>query len=182
MHYRLIEVVFLAVVLAPMPMTAGGQSQSSSPVTLPSSVSLSDVQIQLTTGGGDGCLGRCTAWRIVLRGEGVVELHDLGTPPTAEAKRRAIGSDTIPDLVNAFLQARFFHVLGDYEAVGSAVRSGDSLLLFGAVSGTEPWTELTLRLGPATKTIRLHENIPAELRALRDRVWQIGGPAAWAAK
>ena len=175
-------VALLLVILGLVPSVTLGQPSSSNPVPLPASVSLSDVQIQLTTGGGDGCLGRCIAWGILVRGNGLVELDDLGTPPKLEAKQRTIDSDTVVELVNRFLKARFFYSLDYYGGVSSAVRNGDSLALLGGVAGTGPWTELTLRLGSAAKTIRLRENIPAELQSLRDRVWQIGGPDAWRAK
>ena len=177
---RRIETALLGVVVASIATSATGQPPSSGSAVLPSSVNLSDVQIQLTTGGGDGCVGRCTAWRIVVRGDGAVELDDLGTPPRAQAKQRQIDSEVVIELINEFLKARFFEALGYYGGIGSAVRSGDSLLLLGGVAGTGPWTELVLRLGPTTKTVRLQDNVPVELQDLRDRVWQIGGPGAWA--
>jgi hypothetical protein len=120
---RLIDVVLFAVLLGLATKVTGAQPPLSSPGKLPSSVSLSDVQIQLTTGGGDGCVGRCTAWRIVVRGEGLIELHDLGTPPTAEPRRREIGRDAVVELVNQFLKVRFFEALGYYGGVGSARRN-----------------------------------------------------------
>jgi hypothetical protein len=173
------DVALFVVLLALVPALAPSQLTAPAPVRLPSSVGLSDVHIQLQTGGGDGCVGRCTVWRVLLKGDGMVELHDLGTPPREEPRQRTIGSDSVVGLINRFLKARFWESLDYYGGVSSAVRNGDSLRLFGGGAGTGPWTELTLRIGPATKTVRLHENIPAELQDLNDRVWKLGGPEAW---
>ena len=81
-------------------------------------------------------------------------------------------------MVNEFLKARFFDALDVYDGTQFVVRTGDELLLRGSGS-TGPWVELTLRLGPATKIVRLKENVPAELEKLKDLVWRIGGPQAW---
>jgi hypothetical protein len=64
---------------------------SASTTALPESVPLVDVEIRWQTGGGDGCAGDCTNYRITLRGDGLVSLEDLGwgsKPPKPEVRQR----------------------------------------------------------------------------------------------
>ena len=66
-------------------------------VQLPDSVPLSDVEIRWQSGGGDGCPGDCTFYRITIGGDGFVTLEDLdwgAKPPKAAPRRRSIPSMT----------------------------------------------------------------------------------------
>ena len=183
MNCRCVAVASLLVGLTLLPGALLAQPASPSATRLPSSVNISDVEIRLVTGGGDGCQGsRCVKYSISVRGDGVVELNDIGTPPRPEPRRGSIAVDEVVALVNAFLKLRFFESVSFYGGTGSAVRMGDSLFFYGSSSGTGPWTELSLQLGSLGKTVRLQENVPAELQQLRDLVWRKGGPEAWTAK
>jgi hypothetical protein len=146
------------------------------------SVRLSDVEIHLVTEHGDGCQGRCLKYSVTIHGDGVVQLEDLGDPPEAEIQKRSIAADEVVAIVNRFLKARFFDALDLYDGVPSVRRKGDVLELLGSGGGTRPWVDITMRLGTAWKTVRLINNVPAELEALKDLVWQIGGPDAWPKK
>jgi hypothetical protein len=172
--------LFLNVTSVPHAVYA--QVLSLKPVQLPSTVRVSDVEIRLLTGGGDGCNGpRCVNYRITIRGDGSVELEDVGTPPTPPTRRRSVAGDLVLTLVNEFLKVRFFDALDHYDWTPFAVRKGDSLVLYGR-GGSGGWTDITMRLGSASKTVRLEESIPADLLRLKDLVWRIGGPKAWTAR
>ena len=172
---------FLSVTSLPQVVCA--QVFSSKRAELPSPVRLSDVEIRLVTGGGDGCRGRCVNYRITVRGDGVVELEDLGDLPRAGTQRRSIAEDEVVALVNEFLGARFFDVLDNPDGTLFAVRKGAVLNLnVVGTAGSGPWVEVTMRLGSASKTVHLKENAPVELGRLKDLVWRIGGPPAWPVK
>jgi hypothetical protein len=179
---RYIAVAPLVVVLILLPSALRAQPASPNAMRLPASVNLSDVEIRLVTFPGGGCHGRCVHYSILLRGDGIVELEDIGTPPRSEPRKRSIAADEVVALVNAFLKARFFETVSFYGSTGSAVRKGDSLFFYGSSSGTGESTELSLKLGPLGKTVRLVENVPGELEHLRQLVWQKGGPDAWGGK
>jgi hypothetical protein len=120
-----------------------------------------------------------------LRGDGLVELEELPwgpTRPKPEVRRRSIESDQIVRLVNEFLRARFFEASDHYNEVFVATQK-ENVLTFGISGGVGAgWVDLTLRLGPAVKTVRLGENMPMELGSLKDHIWRIGGPEAWVAR
>jgi hypothetical protein len=80
---------------------------SASTIALPGSVPLADVEIRWQSGGGDGCAGDCTNYRITLRGDGLVSLEELGwgnKPPKSEARQRSIPADDVVALINELLR------------------------------------------------------------------------------
>ncbi len=176
-----------AVVLATWLVVVGlsgrtaAQDPPAKPVQLPQSAQLSDVQIEWQSGGGDGCPGDCSFYRITLRGDGLVTLDDLGwynTPPKAASRRRSIPADDVIALINQMFDGRFMS-LRESDGVPIAFRKGE-LLSFGQWGpSTGPWVDLTLRVGAIVKTVRLMEKAPADLLRVRDRIWEIGGPKAW---
>jgi hypothetical protein len=159
---------------------------SAQSTSMPSTALLSDVEISLVTGGHGGCVGRCVDYHITVRGDGVVELEDVGTPPRAATQRRSITSDEVVSLVNEFLRARFFDAMNRYDTITFVVRQDDKVLLrsSGGIDGGAIY--LTMRLGTLKKTVHLSNNVPVELRALANSVLRIGGrpelPQTWPSK
>ena len=151
-------------------------------MVLPESVPLSEMEIRWQSGGGDGCSrpGGCTYYRITVRGDGRVTLEDLGWGselPKAAPRQRSIPADDVVALINELLEARF--LWAPPEGTRVAVRKGDSLFfLHGGVGGSGAWVDLTLRVGPSAKTVRLDKRT-GDLRSVEDRIWKIGGPKAW---
>ena len=170
-----------AVGLVSLPYTVCAQVSSLSLARFPASVPVSDVEIRLVTGGGDGCQGRCVNHRITVHGGGLVELEDIGSPPRDPTRRRSIPSDQVVALVNEALKAGFLDAPDRYDSTLSAFRKGDTLV-FQAHGGSAPWVEITMRFGSFTKTVRLQENVPSEIDALKARLFSVGGPQAWSAK
>jgi hypothetical protein len=169
---------WLVVGIGSVVLTA--QHSAKSLLVLPNSVPLSEVEIRWQCGGGDGCKGGgCTNYRIAVRGDGRVTLEDLGrggNPPKAAPQQRSISADDAVVLINQLLKARFLEA---FEGTRVAVRKGNSLFFYGPGGGSGPWVDLTLRVGPSAKTVRVDERTPTELQSLRDRIWKIGGPKAW---
>ena len=93
--------------LVSLPYAVCAQVSSLSLTRFPASVPVSDVEIRLVTGGGDGCQGRCVNYRITVHGGGLVELEDIGSAPRDPARRRSIPSDQVVALVNEALKAGF---------------------------------------------------------------------------
>jgi hypothetical protein len=168
-----LPILVLTALLISQPVIA--QISTKQPVTVP----LSDVVMQLTTGGSGGCFGRCEHYRVTIRGTGGVELEDIGTPPRAETKRRAITGVEVVTLVNEFLKVRFFDAAGNFSEPDIYAQQGDSLLLRGRGGADGTHVDLTLQLGAATKTVRLYKSVPAEWERLRELLWRTGGPDAW---
>jgi hypothetical protein len=166
---------------------ASGQAPSSKGVDLPSSARLSEIEIRWQSGGGDGCAqrGGCSHYRITLSGDGFVELEQFpwGPPrPKPQVRIRPIAADQIVVLVNEFFKARFFEAPDHYNDVFVATQKAD-VIMFGISGGIGGgYVDLTLRLGPTVKTVRLGENTPLELSSLKDHIWRIAGPEAWAAR
>jgi hypothetical protein len=179
---RRIATALLFFSLTSLPQAVCAQVPTLKHAQLPSSVRLTDVEIRLVTGGGDGCVGRCVNYRIIVRGDRTVELEDVGSSPTAKTQKRSIAEGEVVALVNEFFKARFFDALDTYAGTSSVVLKGESLLLLGHDGGTRGWVEITMTLGSATKTVRLQESVPVELERLKDLVWRIGGPEAWSVK
>ena len=99
------------VLIGASPCQSSAQSAAPRMTELPSSVRLSDVEIRWESGGGDGCVGECTIYRVTVQGDGLVTLEDLGwgnRPPKAPTRRRSIAVEEVVALVNEFLDARFF--------------------------------------------------------------------------
>ncbi len=160
--------------------------------TLPRSVPLSEVQVQLQTGGGDGCaIGGCVDYRITIRGDGLVTLRkDFLSPPRRETTTHPVSREDIVKLVNGFLSAGFVDLPANYRSPSrGAWLSGDSLV-FGGWMDTGGYSEITLTLGTFSKTVRLYgsmpsqlSDVPAALTELRNRIWTMGGgPESWIAK
>jgi hypothetical protein len=177
----------VSVLAAALSFSLGVHTSSASAQTL-SSVPMSDVEIQWKSGGGDGCAvaSGCSDFHITIHGGGLVELDELPwgpTHPRPEIRRRPIASDQVVKIVNEFLKARFFEAADGYNNVRVvAIQRGD-LLTFemkGGVGGG--WVDLTLRLGPTSKIVRLGDNVPADLAAVRDLIWRIAGPQTWSEK
>jgi hypothetical protein len=172
--------------MACWPILASAQDVSKRSAQLPPSVLLSDVEISLINETGDGCVGRCVVNHITVRGDGVVELEDLGTPPRAATQRRSITTDEVASLVNEFLRARFFDALDRYDTTAKVVRRENELLLrfSGGIGGGA--IDLNMRLGQLKKTVRLSGNVPEELRQLVEMVRKLGGlpplPQTWPPK
>jgi len=165
-----------------------GQGPATQPLAsvnaaLPFSAELSDVEIRWQSGGGDGCAGVCTNYRITMRGDGVVTLEDLGwgeRRPQAGLRTRDIGVEAFVATVNQLFKARFLEAPGDFANTRVARREGDMLNFYSSGGIGGGWVNLTLRAGSFTKTVRVGgENTPAELLQLTDLVWSIGGPNAW---
>ena len=163
------------------------QDALSKPILLPESVNLSDAQIQWQSGGGDGCassLYDCAYYRIILRGDGLVTLEDLGwgdKPPKAATRRRSIPAVDVIAL-NQLFDARFWGPETNFHNGPIAVRKGDLLFLYSTGGGSGGWVDLTLRIGPVSKTVRLGEKTPTDLLRVKDRIWELGGPKAWHAQ
>jgi len=161
---------------------APGQTSAPSGPALPPSSMLSEVEMRLAYEGHGGCVGRCIKYRVVVRGDGLVDYEDLGGEPRDRPQRRTVPIDEVVALVNEFVRARFFEAPAKYENEPVAVREGDSLrfLVKGGVDGPE-W-DLTLRVGTQVKTVHLYMGFPVEFGRLRDLVEHIGGPKAWTAR
>ena len=155
---------------------------SSRSAPLPSSFQLSEVEIGLNRGGGGGCVGRCIRYRVTIRGDGVVEFEDLADPPAVAIQRRTVPIGDVVSLINEFLRARFFDALDRYEEERFIIREGDRLLLRGSGGIDGPTWDISLRLGPLTKTVRLYMFYPTDLGKVRDLIEQMGGPTVWSKK
>ena len=154
---------------------AFGQSRSA----LPSRVSLAEIQMTLDVGGSGGCFGSCVRYRVVVQGTGTVRDDDLGPEPRMEPRVRSIDVDEALALLNEFLVGGFTHSLTRYEGGPRAIRDGNhvSIGVRGGAAGPE-W-DLTLRVGDYRKTVHMYLDYPSELARVRDRLIQLGGPAAW---
>jgi hypothetical protein len=159
------------------------QPNSAKALQFPESVALADAEIRWQSGGGDGCAGYCTYYRITIRGDGLVTLEDLGwggRPPAEPIRQRRVAVDSVVKLMDEFFAARFFEGAGNFENRHTAVRKGDLLFVYSRGGIGAGWVDLTLRLGPLSKTARLGTETPTDLVRLKDRIWEIGGPkTAW---
>ena len=155
-------------------------------MVLPESALLSEVEIQWQSGGGDGCAGDCTNYRITVRGDGLVTLEDLGwgsKAPKAAPRQRSIPVDNAVALIDELLKARFLEAPSSFAGARVARRKGDLVFFSWSVQAGAPWVDLTLRAGPKAKTVRMvNELTPQELRNVERRLWEIGGPKAWPAR
>ena len=151
--------------------------------TLPSSVPLSDVQIQLVTGGGDGCaVQRCTHYRLSIRGDGTVTLEDIGEPPRDNTVTHAVSKQSVVKLVNGFLTAGFVDFPSPYVSPSRmAMLKGESLLLL-HLDMTLPYADITLTLGTFSKTVRVYwvvtglTDVPPALTDLDKSIWKMARP------
>jgi hypothetical protein len=155
-----------------------GQSRSS----LPSQAPLAEIQMSLVVGGSGGCVGRCVRYRVVVEGTGTVRYEDLGTEPRTQSRARSIAVDEALALLNEFLAGGFTHSLTRYEGGPRAIRDGNHVSI-GVRGGADgPAWDLTLRVGDYRKTVHMYLDFPSELAEVRDRLIQLGGPAAWTAR
>lgn len=161
---------------------AHGHAPGSAPnVSFPEAVALTDTEIRWQSGGGDGCAGSCTYYRITIRGDGLVTLEDVGwgaRPPTAPTRQRRVAVERVVRLVDDFFAARFFESAGSFESRAAAVRKGDQLFIYSKGGIGASFVDLTLRFGPVSKTVRLGTETPLDLLRLKDQIWDIGGPHA----
>lgn len=145
---------------------------------LPTTAKLSEVEIRLNYEGGEGCAGRCIAYRVTIRGDGSVEYEDVGGKPRDPLRRRSVPVDEVVSLVNEFLRARFVDARSVYNDMPIAQRQGDSLQFLGqGASGSR--TTLTMRVATWTKTVQLNFGYPQDYNRLLVLVELIGGPTAW---
>jgi hypothetical protein len=161
---------------------ATAQSPPATQVIVPTQAKLAEVEIRLAYRPHGGCYGRCIAYQIVIRGDGVVRYEDIGGEPRDPTRERTVPADDVIELVNDILRARFFEAAAEYDTESIAVRDGESLrfLAQGGVNGAE-WY-LTVKIGPAVKGVRFRPGYPAELEGLRDSIDRMGGPRAWQAR
>lgn len=152
-----------------------GQSRS----TLPERVPLTEIQMSLVVGGSGGCVGRCVRYRVVVEGTGTVRYEDLGTEPRTPSRVRSIAVDEAVALLNEFLAGGFMHALTRYEGGPRAIRDGNRVSIGVRAGADGPEWDLALRVGGYRKTVHMYLDYPAELAQLRDRLIQLGGPAAW---
>ncbi len=69
---------------------------------------LSEIEMELQVSGGDGCSGRCVAYRVqILGGAGLVTYTDFGGEPRDAPQQREISTEEIVAVLNQFLRARF---------------------------------------------------------------------------
>ena len=151
-------------------------------VIVPTQVKLADVEIRLAYRTHGGCHGRCIAYQVLVRGDGVVRYEDIGGEPRDPVRQRTVPTEDVIELVNDILRARFFEAAAEYDVESIAVRDGDSLRFMarGGVDGPE-WY-LTVKMGSAVKGVRFRRGYPAELEHLRDSIDRMGGPKAWPAR
>jgi hypothetical protein len=143
---------------------------------------LTEVTIELVYGGHGGCYGRCIAYKVLIRGDGVVRYEDIGGEPRDPVRTRTVPIGEVVTLVHDLLVAHFFEGADNYDAEPIVDRDGDSLRVkFGGGADGEEW-HLTVRLGGAVKTVRLYLGFPTELARLRDTIDRLGGPKAWVGK
>jgi hypothetical protein len=177
-----LRVICISFVVAFGSLGLAARQVTTSPLLLPESAQLSDVEIRWQSGGGDGCAGECTNYRITIRGDGRLTLEDLGwgmKPPKASPRQRSVPTNVPVSLVNELLKARFLEAPSAFAGSRVAVQKGGSLFFYSSGAAGAPWVDLTLRIGPNSKTVRLAEQTPQELRSLERRIWEIGGPKAW---
>jgi hypothetical protein len=146
---------------------------------LPTMAKLSEVEIHLTYRTSGGCLGRCVAYRVAIRGDGSVEYEDIGGEPRDPPRRRSVAVDEVVSLVNEFLHARFVDARSVYGDLPIADRQGDSLRFLSQGACDLPESTLTLGLAAWTKTVRLNFGYPKDYARLPVLVELLGGPSAW---
>ncbi len=152
--------------------------------TLPPSVPLSEVQIQLVTGGGDGCaVQRCTHYRISIRGDGAVTLEDIGAPPRENTVTHTVPQASVVRLVNGFLSAGFVDLPATYVSPARMAMLKDDSLIFLGLSTSAGYADVTLILGTFSKTVRVYSvatgltDIPPALTELKNSIWKMArGP------
>jgi len=87
--------------------------------------------------------------------------------------------EQIVTIVNEFFKAHFLEAAAQYNNGFVASQQGDALMVGGTGGGAgAAWVDLTVRLGPVVKTVRIGENTPFELRRLSDVVLRIAGSNA----
>ena len=146
----------------------------------PPSVPLSEVQILLVTHGGDGCpIGGCVDYRVSIRGDGLVTLEKTTfSPPRSETLKRDVSREDVVALVNAFLDAGFLDLPNRNNVRPVSTLKGDSLEIATRLTIGEPRVEITLTLGTiTTKTVQQFADQTGrlDLTALRRRIWKMGG-------
>jgi hypothetical protein len=169
-------------VMSAAPFVAGGQNPPERSITLPLSISVSEVEIGLVVGGGGGCFGRCVRYRVAVSGNGAVTYEDLVQDPQSVRRQRSISVDEVVALLNDFLRAGFLEARDRYVGASFYSRQGSQLLLLrrGGADGTT-W-DLTLRAGALRKSVHLYMDYPEALGKVRDQVANLGGPQAWTVK
>jgi hypothetical protein len=175
-----VVVVSLVTAMGSGILFAAGQGPSTRSGALPVSTPVSELEIGLVRGGGGACAGRCVRYRITVRGTGLVRFENL-TEPSAAARQRTVTTDEVVSLMNEFLRARFFDASDRYDDESFLAHEGGLLLLRGGGASDGSSWDLSCRLGPLAKTVRLNFGYPPGLAALRDRVERMGGPEAWTA-
>ena len=178
----MLSLVFAAVLVGDAARLQGDGTQSASGPVIPAAVKLTEVEIKLAYETHGGCYGRCIAYNVLIRGDGVVRYEDVGGEPRDPVRTRTVPIGEVVALVNDLLVAHFFEAADQYNAEPIVVHDGDSLRVkFLSGFDGEEW-HLTVKIGGAVKTVRLYLGYPAELARLRDTIDRLGGPKAWVGK
>jgi hypothetical protein len=159
-------------------LLTAAQNPSETSIRLPTSISVSELEIRLDRETHGGCVGRCIHYRITVHGDGTVVYEDLADPPVPPRKR-TVPVDDVVVLGNEFVRGRFFEASDRYVGESFYVRQGEQLLLRETFSADGPTWDLNFRLGRLTKSVHLYMKYPEYLGRLRDLVDKIGGPEAW---
>lgn len=171
------QAIFFAASVS-SPSTRAAQSATPS-LGMPATVPLSEIEMTLEHRVSGGCLGRCVAYRVVVRGPGIVDYRDFGGEPRPPDRQRTISGDEFVSILNAFVGARFFDAAASYTTAPQVRRDGE-MVRFDARAGVDgPEWDLTLRVGSQVKSVHLYMGFPSELAALRDLLDRVGGPGAW---
>jgi Domain of unknown function (DUF6438) len=145
---------------------------------LPFSLLPSDIEIQMTVGGGGGCAGRCIHYRVTITGDGTVRYEDSASPPLP-GRTRKVPIEDVVTLTNEFVRARFFEASSRYEGDRFYRLQDGKLELLGHAAADGTTWDLSLRLGSAQKSVHLYIDIPDYLARLRDLVDRMAGTTAW---
>jgi Domain of unknown function (DUF6438) len=136
-------------------------------------IALSDVSMALER---TACFGECPIYRVEVRGDGSVVYEGKQYVALAGRHEATIPIDQVISLVNAFLKARFFDALADYDDIVVASLEPDhSLGLYTGHMSDAPSTILEFELGERSKRVRLYQNYPIELEQLADLIDEVTG-------
>lgn len=172
-HVALVALLFVTGLAA----VVFGQERTSA--KLPETVALTDIEMTLQVGGGGGCVGRCSRYRVVVQGSGTIRFQDLGAEPRPRDRERAVSVEDALALLNEFLHAGMADAAPSYVGVPNARRDGDRVVVSMSGGADGPEWDLSLRLGDYRKTVHLYLGYPAELARVRDQMIRLGEPSAW---